>query len=62
MLFYKARKTGTVMATSPMAESHDGYMCDFGGKILFFYIRIFRTSFNRISFQGNSQKNKPKGH
>jgi hypothetical protein len=35
ILFYKARKTGTVMATSPMAESHD-IICVLAAKYYFF--------------------------
>jgi hypothetical protein len=39
----RANVTGTVMATSPMAEkSHDGYMCILWQNTIF-YIRIFRT-------------------
>jgi hypothetical protein len=54
ILFTKARKTGTVMATSPMADSRMTAYMYFMAKY-YFYIRIFRTSFNRI-FKAISEK------
>jgi hypothetical protein len=50
------------MATSPMAESHDGYMCDFGGKILSFELEFSELLLIAFLFKAILRKINQKSH